>query len=150
MTYRPYNIIIQEAQATAGAVRYTLTNSSGSPIPSLRPVSSSASGEIKPCLPNNETDSLSIIGVTEESILNATEGSVMALGRILNVSSLGFSLNDNIYVNKIGQLSNIIPDIDVDSFVETDFVIYIGKIIKNQSNPLEQDLLVNPKLLGQL
>jgi hypothetical protein len=149
MTYRPYSAIISEASAGGNAVKYTLTNNFGFPISALTPVSVESTGQFRPCLPSNETQSLNIVGVTEESVLNAEEGSVIGMGRILNVS-LPFALGDFVWVSKTATLTNVTPEIGVGGFDVGDFVIRIGKIVKNQDNPLQKDLIVNISLIGQL
>jgi hypothetical protein len=150
MSYRPYAAIIAEANAGSGAVRYTLTNGSGSPIGQYVPVSVNSNGEFKACSPSNESDSIRFVGLTEASSLNTQDADVMGIGRLVNINSLGFDLGDLIYVSKSGGLTNEPPEIDENGFEAGDFVLYVGKIVKNQTNPSEKDLLVSAKLIGQL
>jgi hypothetical protein len=150
MTYRPYNVLISQAQASGvSSIEYTLENTSGNPISSLVPVTTSSSGGFKAIDVTNETDALNIVGVTKENILNASNGQIVATGRILNVS-LPFPLNSTVWVAKDGTLIDEVPEIDVNGFEELDFVIRVGKIVKNQTNPLEKDLIVKMELIGQL
>ncbi len=145
MTYRPYGFIGSDGSS----IEYSLSNSSGNPIVELTPVTTNAVGGIKPVNVSSETDALNVVGVTKESILNNTEGSVVAVGRILNVS-LPFPLNSTIWIAKDGSLTNQTPEEGLNGFVALDFVIRVGKIVKNQTNPLNKDFIVNMELIGQL
>lgn len=147
MSYRPYNAIIAAASNSTATV-YPLTNGSGSPIPGLTPVTLNAAGDLDTIDVSNEADALRTVGVTNASILNASSGDVTALGKISNV--VGFALDDIIYVSKTGTLTATVPDIGVGDFVSGDFVIQIGKIAKNQTNPSNMDLLVQIQVIGQL
>ena len=150
MTYRPYNIIIQQAQTSGtSAVSYTLENITGQPIPALVPVSTSSTGGMKRINVSNETDALSAIGVTLSSTLNAADGTVIGLGRIPDIGNV-FPLNSTIWVSKTGDLTDVVPETDVDGFQAFDFVIRVGKVVKNQTDPTKRDLLVKIQLIGQL
>jgi len=153
MSYRPYNVLVQQAvdaaSASGTAVSYTLTNGSGGPVSALTPVSLNASGTFKIIDVSVELDALRAVGITSESILNATDGSVFGFGRMTNVTTL-FALGDVLYVSKIGTLTTTLPSIGVDGFLAGDFVIKIGKIAKNQQNPSNKDLIVQVELIGQL
>lgn len=150
MTYRPYNIIIQQAQTSGtSSVSYTLENITGQPIPALVPVSTSSTGGMKRINVSNETDALSAIGVTLTPALNATDGTVVGLGRIPDVGNI-FPLNSTIWVSKTGDLTDVVPETDVAGFEALDFVIKVGKIVKNQTDPTKRDLLVKIQLIGQL
>lgn len=148
MSYRPYNLIIAAASASSTGVSYSLINASGSPMAAYLPVTLDSSGDIKPIDVSVESDALRIIGITIQSILNATAGSVMNLGRIENVT--GFNLGDVLYVSKTGGLTTTLPEIGVGGFVASDFVIKIAKISKNQTNPSNKDMIVQIQLIGQL
>ena len=148
MSYRPYNIIISQAQAGSTAVTFTLTNASGAPVADFVPVSLNASGDFKTIDVSVEADALKFIGVTGEPILNASPGPVVNFGKIENIT--GFNFGDVLYVSKIGTLTTTVPDIGVGGFLSGDFVIRVGKVSKNQTNPSLKDLIVQFELVGQL
>jgi hypothetical protein len=153
MTFRPYNVIIQQAvdasSSSSTGLTYTLENQHGSPVAAFLPVCSANAGGFKRIDVSNETDSLSVIGVTRESILNATEGPVVGFGRLTDITT-AFALNSTIWVSKTGELTDTAPDVGVGGFESLDYVIKIGKIVKNQEDSLKKDLIINIKLVGQL
>lgn len=154
MSYRPYNTIITQAveasaAANSAALSYPLINGSGAPIDVLTPVALNASGEFKLINVAVELDALRAIGITSESVLNATEGLVVGFGRITDVTT-SFVFGDVLYVSKTGTLTTTLPSIGVGGFIAGDFVIKIGKISKNQTNPVNKDLIVQVELIGQL
>lgn len=150
MTYRPYNVIIaQAASAGSSNVEYQLENTEGSPISDLTPVCTSATGGFKLVDVSSETDALNIVGITKEPILNATVGAVVGFGRMLDVS-LPFPLNSSLWVAKDGTITDLVPNTDENGFVAGDFVIRVGKIVKNQTDPLKKDIIINMQLIGQL
>jgi len=154
MSYRPYNILISQAveasaAASSSALSYPLTNGSGGPISALTPVTLNSDGDFKSIDVSVELDALRTVGVTSESVLNATEGPVVGFGRMANVIT-SFVHGDVLYVSKTGTLTTTLPDIGVGGFEAGDFVIKIGKISKNQTNPVNKDLIVQVELVGQL
>jgi hypothetical protein len=153
MTFRPYDVLIlqaaEAASARSTAIVYPLTNGSGAPVDALIPVTLNDDGNFKILDVSVESDALNAIGITAESILNNTEGPVVGFGRMVDITT-PFAFKDVIYVSKSGNLTNVQPDIDVGGFVSGDFVIKIGKIAKNQTNPSNKDLIVQVELIGQL
>lgn len=153
MTYRPYSVLIaQTADAASGAstaITYPLINGSGAPIAALIPVTLNNDGDFKTINVSVEADALKVVGITAESVLNNTEGPVVGFGRITDVTT-PFVFGDVLYVSKTGNLTTTLPDIGVGGFASGDFVIKIGKIAKNQTNPTNKDLIVQIELIGQL
>ena len=99
---------------------------------------------------SSEADCLNATGVLQNTTLNNTVGNVTRFGKIENVNALGFNFRDTVWVSKTGTLTNIPPSIGVNGFQVGDFVIRVGQISKNQTNPTNKDLLVFVSLIGQL
>jgi hypothetical protein len=150
MTYKPYNVIIQEAaQIGSSAQIIELTNNSGSPIANLQPVSVDASGNIKGTDVSIEDDAIKFLGLASQNIPNGSSGNVVISGRITNISTtLGFG--SYVYVSKSGGLTDIFPTEGVNGFVAGDYVIRVGVIARNQDNPLNKDIIIYPALIEQL
>jgi hypothetical protein len=150
MTYKPYNIIIQEAAQTGSSSQVIeLTNNSGAAIANLQPVSVDASGDIKGTDVSIENDAIKFLGLASQNIPNGSSGNIVISGRIANISTtLGFG--SYVYVSKSGGLTDILPTEGVNGFVAGDYVIRVGVIAKNQDNPLNKDILLSPALIGQL
>ena len=113
------------------------------------PVRSDISGNISTVDVSVEDDALSIIGVASENIANGSTGTITVGGLLTGISTTA-SVQDILYVSSSGVITNAKPDIGVSGFVEGDFVIVLGTVIENQSNPLQKDLIVNINVVGQL
>jgi hypothetical protein len=150
MTYKPYNVIIQEAAQTGSSAQIIeLTNNSGSPIANLQPVSVDASGDIKGTDVSIENDAIKFLGLASQNIPNGSSGNVVISGRIANISTT-LSFGSYVYVSKSGGLTDILPTEGVNGFVAGDYVIRVGVIARNQDNPLNKDIIIYPALIGQL
>jgi hypothetical protein len=124
-------------------------NSSGGSLNKTDPVRLDASGNIQKIDPSIEVQALACIGVAKDSVASLSLTPIVTQGRLENVTVPG-TFGDPLYVSKAGGLTNIKPSIGVGGFVEGDFVIFIGIIVKNQTNPLLTDLMVNVRVVGQL
>lgn len=150
MTYDPrtYGQSLINVGATSSELP-ARTNTSGSTLNKTDPIRLDASGEVKKVDPSIEADVLACIGVAKDSVANLATVGIVTSGRLENVTVPG-TFGDSLYLSKTGNLTNLKPSIGVDSFVAGDFVLFIGIVIKNQSNPLLSDLMVNLRLVGQL
>lgn len=135
---------------TSGATSSELpsrTNSSGASINRTNPVRLDSSGAVQRVDPSIEAQVLSCIGVAKDSVANAAPVGIVTGGRLEDVTVSG--LGDQ-YLSKTGALTNTKPSIGVGGFVAGDFILFVGIAVKNQSNPLLTDLLVNLQVRGQL
>lgn len=146
MTYRPYADIISGIDSSA--VRTTLLNNTGLTILKGTPVRIDAGGDISKIDVSVDTDVLGAIGVSSEMILTGTTGTIITNGKVEDIS--GFDFGDYIYVSKTGFLTHMLPSEGVDGFVAGDWVIRVGVVSKNQTDPLLKDLFVNVQIIGQL
>ncbi len=149
MTYRPYAAIVAEAQASNSNLVTQIRNESGSNIGALTPVAIDDDGYLTTIDVSDDNTVFSIVGVTQGLIANNTIGNVSLAGRIENIS-VPFAHGDYVYVSKTGGLTNQLPEIGVDGFLEGDTVIRVGVIVRNTNMPLNKDLLVKMQLVGKL
>lgn len=132
----------------ARSIKVELINNTGNPLTSLTPVVVDTSGEAGTIDVSSENLSTSIIGLVENTITNGNYGNVITNGCIKNISTTAtFGV---VYISKTGTLTNTKPSIGVEGFVAGDFVIGIGVISKNVTNPLQKDIIINVQVVGQL
>lgn len=150
MTYDPRTY--GKTVITVGAVSTELparTNASGGSLNRTDPVRLDVNGQIQKINPSVEAQVLSCIGVAKDSVANAAQCAIATSGRLENVTVPG-SLGDSLYLSKTGNLTNVKPSIGSGGFAAGDFVVFIGISVKNQTNPLLTDLMINIKVVGQL
>lgn len=141
MTYRPFNSMI----STATTMKFY--NGSGSTIDKAMPVRASAGGI--DLIDVSNLNANSIVGVTQESIGNGASGNISNSGKISNITT-SFNFDDEIYVSKTGELTNIKPAVGVNGFLAGDFTIKIGVITENDITPGNKDLLLLIQVIGTL
>ncbi len=143
MTFRPYN------QLTASGVSDTRTNNSGITFNKGTPVRIDSTGELDFINVSVEAEALAVAGIVSETILDGNPGTFLNSGKIEDVTT-STDFGDTLYISKSGSLTNTKPSIGVDGFVAGDFVISVGVIAKNESNPILKDLVLNIDVVGQL
>jgi hypothetical protein len=143
MSYRPYTAI----KATGLELGYQ--NNSGSTLTKGTPLCQKSSGYVDFINVSLEADVFAFIGIAGANISNATRGPVTTNGRVENVTVTG-TFGDAIYVSKTGGLTNVKPDIGVGGFLAGDFVLRVGTIAKNETNPALKDIVLEVRLIGQL
>lgn len=149
MSFRPYSAIIAQAQASNTKLIFGMLNASGADIAFLQPVASDSGGRAKAVDPSSQSDMLKVLGVAATIIPNNGSGNVITHGKIENITTT-FSWGDYVYVGKDGLLTNIIPEVGSNGFVEGDYIIRIGLIVRNKDVPANKDLVVQIERLGQL
>jgi len=149
MTYDPR---IYGGVITVGVTSAELparTNSSGGSLNRTDPVRLDTAGAVQKVNPSVEAQVLACIGVAKDSVANAAPVGIVTSGRLEDVTVPG-SFGDSLFLSKTGNLTNTKPSIGVGGFVAGDFVVFIGIVVKNQSNPLLSDLMINVRVVGQL
>jgi hypothetical protein len=146
MTYRPYSQIV--GLVDLSTVKTSLLNSSGLTILEHTPVKINTNGDLMLLDVSNEEDVFSFVGISDNTILSGTYGDIVTQGRVVNVA--GFDFGDYVYVSKSGGLTHALPSEGISGFVAGDWVIRVGVVAKNPSDPLLKDLLINPQIVGQL
>lgn len=124
-------------------------NDSGSVIPKLYPVSVKNTGGIKATAADVEAEALGCIGLAENAINIAASGSIVSYGRLAN-SGTSYAVADVVYLSKSGGITNIKPSVGVSGFVAGDWVVKVGVVAVNLTNPAAKDILVNVSVIGQL
>jgi hypothetical protein len=146
MSYDPPSIT-QNVDTSKTNVK-NATNATGSTVPKTTPVKVTISG-IGLIDVSQETDIDSLAGLLKENLADASSGDIVTSGIIENISG-GYSVGSLLYISKTGGLTSSKPAIGVASFVAGDFVVKVGVVAKNSSNPLNIDLIVRIEVLGQL
>lgn len=149
MSYRPYDAIIAQAQASNSNLTVDILNDTGLTIANLTPVAVDDDGRLSLIDVSDDNTILSIAGVTSAAILDGSSGPVALTGRILN-TGIGFAHGDYLYVSKTGTLINQIPEVGINGFVVGDAVIRVGVVVRNATTPANKDILVKMQLVGKL
>ena len=131
------------------SVELSLVNDSELAIAAGTPVRINSTGGISAIDTSVELEALAIVGVTKDSINDSEEGVVVAYGKLENISTTAL-LNSRVYVSSTGGITEVQPDIGVGGFLAGDFVISLGTISKNLTNPANKDLIINVEIVGQL
>ncbi len=148
MTYSP-NFTGNATDVPSKSVGDEAPNDTGITITKTTPVGIDGNGDIATVNVSIEASALSVVGVAAEDILDGEVGDIANSGRVEDISTTA-SNGDVLYVDKNGDLTTTKPTLGVGGFISGDFVIFIGTVTKNQDNALNQDLLVNISVLGQL
>jgi hypothetical protein len=147
VTYRPFTDIL--SAASSSSARSLLINNSGIDLPGLVPVRLDNAGQLDVIDVSTDAGTLSIVGITEQSIVDSTAGYITTSGKLINIST-SFDFGDFVYVSKIGDLTNSIPTVGINGFTNGDFIIRIGTIAQNDTNPLQKDIFIDITVIGQL
>jgi hypothetical protein len=146
MTYRPYSQI--SSSVDLSTIKTPLLNSSGLTILEHMPVKVNVNGDVAFVDVSNENDIFSLVGISNTMITSGTYGDIVTQGRVVDIS--GFDFGEYVYISKTGGLTNILPDEGSYGFVSGDWVVKVGVIAKNPSDPMLKDLIVNMQIVGQL
>lgn len=145
--------ILNDLQSQIGGansgIASTVENNTGSTIVKGVPVRLNSLGDMATIDPAVEAEALATIGVASETISDGASGTITTSGRVTDITTTA-TFDDYVYVSKFGLLTETKPDIGVSGFVAGDFVISVGVIAKNESNPSLKDLIVNVQIVGQL
>lgn len=126
----------------------TILNVTGGVLQQLTPVRINNLGVVTTIDVSSET-AAAVSGVMAETVNNGASGIKAMTGIIKNIAT-SFSHGDVVYISKTGDLTNVKPSIGIDSFIAGDYVIRIGVIGKNESNPSNLDLHLGINIVGQL
>jgi hypothetical protein len=143
MTYRPYTAL------TTSGISDLRINASGSTITKGTPVRISSGGDVDFVNVSVEAQALAVAGIAAADIPDMSSGAIITNGKVDNITTSAV-FGDFMYVDKAGLLTNVKPSIGINSFVAGDFVISVGVIAKNSSNPVNKDLVISVDIIGQL
>lgn len=151
MTYSPF-FFSQQSTASSTGIVSNYTNNSGTAIPQGTPVSSTGTQDmIAPTDVTSQASVSAFVGIAQFRIPGNANGPVISNGRLLNLSlTYGFAIGQAIWIGLSGTIQNTRPDDGVTGFGPGDFVYYVGIIVQNETNSLQQDLVIIPQLIGQL
>lgn len=148
MTYSP-SFFNKESKGSARQTITNFVNGSGSTLAKGTAVSINSSSQLVLVDVSSVSSVQAIVGVTGIDLPNAANGAVVDNGRLEDLTT-SFVLGDSLYIGKTGELTSSKPEIGVASFVEGDFVVFMGVIVKNEFDPLKKDLKLMISVVGQL
>jgi hypothetical protein len=125
-----------------------LRNNTGSTILAYTPVIVNTGGDMD-LIDVSNSSKIQIVGLTIANVLNTGVGEIRS-DRVLKEITTPFLFGDTVYVSKTGGLTNILPTTGVNGFLAGDFVIKVGVIAKNQTNPILKDIILDPDVIVQL
>jgi hypothetical protein len=149
VSYIPFNTIKNLIQTSGVATQSNMVNGSGQVLGALTPVSVNYTGTIQKVDVSLGNSALTVVGITVETIADTASGIVVTQGRIVDVA-LPFNVGDFVYVSKTGGLMNTLPEVDQAGFQPGDYVIRLGVIAKNETNPAKKDMFLGLLIVGQL
>jgi len=140
--------LIDVQLASDTALESTLDNTSGSSIAAEVPVCS-VSGDMELIDVSDEAKIFALAGITKAAVNNGAKGTIVTAGLLKNVSITG-NVDDPVFISKSGGLTTTKPSLGVAGFVAGDFVVQVGVLLENQSNPANKDLKINFEMRGQI
>lgn len=151
MAYNPLTNGFQ-SKISSIAIVTNYTNASASvAIPQGTPCSlTGTADQIEPTDVTNQNSVSAFVGIAQFRIPASGNGPVLSNGRLQNLTGFSFSIGDSIWISVSGSLQNVRPSEGVTGFFSGDFVYYVGTLAQNESNFLQQDLIVMPQLIGEL
>ena len=150
MTYSPFYFSPQST-GTSIAIVTNYYNNTGSAIAQGVAVSKTGTADqIAPTDPTSDTSVHAFVGFAQFHLPNATLGPIISSGRLETLTGYSFSLGQSIWIGLNGVIQNTRPDYAVTGFATGDFIMYAGVIVQNELNPINQDLLLMPQLVGEL
>lgn len=148
MAYNP-NFRGSNAKASSRQTITSYQNGTVGTLTQATPVSVNSSGQLVNVDPSNEASVQSLVGLMVADTPSSANGQVIDNGRLENIVT-SFSIRDVLYVNKLGNLTNVKPDIGIGGFMVGDFVVLVGVVVKNEFNALQKDIKLMLSVIGEL
>lgn len=149
MTYDPRIFGFGNLSIPATGLSTMIKNETGSVIAELTPVRADTSGNMALLDVSSELACLAVVGITTTDVPNMSFGNVSISGRLIDIDVIA-SFGDIMYIGKNGLLTNVKPTEGSGGFIAGDFIIRVGVIVKNESNPILKDLFLNITIVGQI
>lgn len=143
-----YNPNASGIPSVARASSRNSLNDSGSPLLKGTPVRATATG-IDVVDVSVEAEVFLIIGIVRSDTADSLQGEVIGCGLLEDITT-SIVVGSGVWLSKTGTLTDVKPSIGVGGFLVGDWVIRLGVIAKNTSNPVLKDLLINIQIIGQL
>lgn len=134
-------INLTQAIGSVDALATKYWNNTGIPILKGTPVRINSFGELDVVNISDITHATKIVGVTAESIDTGDIGTVAISGKVYDIATSA-DFGDIVYIDKFGGLTNIMPEVGINSFTNGDFFVRVGMITRNTNNPTQKDLTV--------
>lgn len=145
MSYNPNDFGVTPLSRASGP---DALNATGSSIPKGVPVRLTFAG-MATVDPSVESQVDSIAGITSSAVSDSTTADIISAGLLEDIT-VSFAVGSAVYLGTDGFLTNVKPAIGSGGFVSGDFVVRMGVITKNVSNPAKKDMLVNIQIVGML
>lgn len=145
MSYNPNDFFPPAISRSAGP---DASNASGSSIGKGVPVRLTASG-MALVDPSVESQVDGIAGITRTSVATGTSGDIVSAGLLEDIST-SIAVGFPAYLGSDGLLTGSKPSIGTAGFDVGDFIVRLGIVSENTSNPSLKDLLVNIQIVGML
>lgn len=147
-----YNPLLQGIQFQGASRRLgtSYINNSGSTIAAGAPVAVDTSSNLVLVDVSDETTVKAMVGYAPLAILNLASGSVVSNGRLENIVT-GFAVGTPVWVGATpGTFTDVEPDVSAFGWSAGMFVIFVGVVVKNETNPSNQDIQLFTQIIGQL
>jgi hypothetical protein len=148
MSYSPLYFAPQGGGTSIATVT-NYTNATISMIAQGTPVSTNTFGLVAPTDVTSQTSVQALVGYAQVRMPASSSGPVISNGRLENIMT-SFAVGDAIYIGLGGTLINQKPDVGVAGFVEGDFVVFVGVLVQNQTNPSLTDIQLFTQTIGEL
>ena len=89
------------------------------------------------------------VGYANIRIPTSSLGPVISGGRLENYTTI-LPVGTALYVGKDGNPTNTVPSVGVNGFLSGDTVIFMGIIVKNETNPSNTDIQLMTQVIGVL
>lgn len=142
-------VLQSSGSGASNALEKEMTNNTGGQVNKLTPVRVNSSGELDLIDPSVEDEALATIGIIKANISDSAAG-IVVLSGILEDVTTSIAIGSDVFLSKTGTITDSEPEIGVADFTDGDFVVKIGTIMQNSSNPSLKDLNVNIQIVGQL
>lgn len=150
MSYSPF-YFNQQGSGSAESLITNYTNASSiTSIPQGTLCFVNNAGFIGPVDVSNQATVDAKVGVAEVRIATSGTGPVVSGGRLENFTT-SFPVGTPLFVGTDGSPTNIYPEDGVNGFVAGDYVIFLGVLVPNQTNPsTELDIQLFLQVIGVL
>jgi len=117
-------------------------NGSGSTMVLGQPCATLSNGNVTTVNVASQASVDQFVGLYNQSTPSTSSGLVIDCGILENITGYSFSTGSPIYIDTTGNLTSIQPVVGVNGFAAGMYCIFVGVIVKNEFNPLNQDLKI--------
>lgn len=149
MAYSPFSFNPESIGTSEGLVTDYTNSSLITAIPQAQACSIDNTGKLAPLDVSSQSSWNNFVGYAYVRISASSGGPIIANGRLLNIAT-AFAIGTPLYIGKDSNPTNIVPSVGVNGFVSGDAAIFMGVLVKNQTNPSEKDIALFTQVIGIL